>query len=187
RGDPNADFDGSGHCWVTDNGTGNFDLDGGPTILTTSAFDLSADANPVLSYAWWFTNDDGDDMMTVEASSDDGVTWTVLNVHTDTAGWQQAAVDLSGLTLTDTMRFRFVAADQPNNSLTEAAIDAFRLEAYGCGCAADLNGDTVLDIFDILEFLGRFGNGDLGADWNGDTILDIFDVTAYLSDFDACS
>ncbi|MCA9299325.1 MAG: hypothetical protein KDA28_09675, partial [Phycisphaerales bacterium] len=52
-------------------------------------------------------------------------------------------------------------------------------------CVVDLNGDTVLDIFDILEYLSRFSNGDPTADWNGDGVIDIFDVLAYLGDFSA--
>ncbi|MCA9300049.1 MAG: hypothetical protein KDA28_13345 [Phycisphaerales bacterium] len=51
------------------------------------------------------------------------------------------------------------------------------------GCAVDINGDTTLDIFDVLAYIGLFDGGDLAADWNGDTILDIFDVLAYLDAF----
>ncbi|MCA9298827.1 MAG: VCBS repeat-containing protein, partial [Phycisphaerales bacterium] len=54
-------------------------------------------------------------------------------------------------------------------------------------CAVDLNGDTLVDIFDILAFVGIFQAGGPQADWNGDTIVDIFDVLAYLADFeDGC-
>ena len=41
-GCPSADADGSGQCWVTSNLTGNNDVDGGPTTLTTGNYDLSA-------------------------------------------------------------------------------------------------------------------------------------------------
>ncbi|MCA9298176.1 MAG: hypothetical protein KDA28_03870, partial [Phycisphaerales bacterium] len=60
----------------------------------------------------------------------------------------------------------------------------YRIEAR-CACSADLNADTILDIFDIVAYLGLFDAGDPAADWNGDTTLDIFDVLAYLADFDA--
>ncbi|MCA9300392.1 MAG: hypothetical protein KDA28_15080 [Phycisphaerales bacterium] len=52
-------------------------------------------------------------------------------------------------------------------------------------CAADVNGDTVLDIFDVLSFLGLLDAGDLLADWNLDWTIDIFDVLSFLGDFDA--
>ena len=49
--------------------------------------------------------------------------------------------------------------------------------------AADWNGDTVADIFDITSYLADFSNGDLAADTNGDTVLDIFDVLDFLAIF----
>ncbi|MCA9299206.1 MAG: hypothetical protein KDA28_09080 [Phycisphaerales bacterium] len=52
-------------------------------------------------------------------------------------------------------------------------------------CPADWNGDTVLDIFDVLAFLGDFQGGSLNADITGDGLLDIFDVLAYLGLFEA--
>ncbi|MCA9298482.1 MAG: hypothetical protein KDA28_05415, partial [Phycisphaerales bacterium] len=50
-------------------------------------------------------------------------------------------------------------------------------------CAPDVNGDTILDVFDVLEFLQMFENHDPGADWNDDGIFDIFDITSYLGAF----
>ncbi|MCA9300840.1 MAG: hypothetical protein KDA28_17340 [Phycisphaerales bacterium] len=55
--------------------------------------------------------------------------------------------------------------------------------SYGNGDAADLNGDCVLDIFDLLRFLDLFEQQDPMADWNGDTIFDVFDVLAYVASF----
>ena len=52
-------------------------------------------------------------------------------------------------------------------------------------CIADLNGDCVLDFFDVGEFLVRFGGGDLRVDFNGDGVLDFFDVGAFLASFTA--
>lgn len=52
-------------------------------------------------------------------------------------------------------------------------------------CASDLNGDGLLDIFDIFAFLNLFNSGDFAADINGDGNLDIFDVFAYLDLFNA--
>jgi hypothetical protein len=52
-----------------------------------------------------------------------------------------------------------------------------------CGCAADLTGDGLLDIFDFLEFQNLFGLGDLRADFTGDGILDLFDFLEFQNEF----
>ncbi|MCA9299645.1 MAG: hypothetical protein KDA28_11295, partial [Phycisphaerales bacterium] len=55
-------------------------------------------------------------------------------------------------------------------------------------CAADLNADTILDIFDVIQFLAFLEAGHPFADWNDDTVVDVFDVLAYLADFESgCS
>lgn len=55
----------------------------------------------------------------------------------------------------------------------------------GAACVADLNGDGVLDFFDVSAFLSAFGSMDLTADFNGDGVLDFFDVSAFLTAFGA--
>lgn len=53
------------------------------------------------------------------------------------------------------------------------------------GCPADINGDTVLDFFDVQEFLSLFSAMDPAADFNNDTVFDFFDVQAFLQAFSA--
>ena len=50
-------------------------------------------------------------------------------------------------------------------------------------CAPDLNGDGVLDFFDVSAFLTAFGNQDASADFNNDSVWDFFDVSAFLTAF----
>ncbi len=50
-------------------------------------------------------------------------------------------------------------------------------------CAADLNGDGALDIFDVFLFIELFNEGDLRADFFVDKIIDIFDVHAFIEVF----
>jgi len=49
-------------------------------------------------------------------------------------------------------------------------------------CPADLNGDGILNFFDVSAFLTDF-NG--GGDYNGDGNTNFFDVSAFLTDYNA--
>lgn len=55
----------------------------------------------------------------------------------------------------------------------------------GSVCDADLNGDGVLDFFDVSAFLTLFNALDSDADLNDDGAWDFFDVSSYLSLFGA--
>ncbi|MFI4882046.1 MAG: GC-type dockerin domain-anchored protein [Phycisphaerales bacterium JB064] len=52
-------------------------------------------------------------------------------------------------------------------------------------CAADLDGDGELTIFDFLAFQNLFDAGDPAADFDGDGELTIFDFLAFQNAFDA--
>ncbi len=186
RGDPIIDYDGSGMCWLTDNASGDFDIDGGPTILTTSTFDLSLTSNPVLSYAHWFTNDDGDDQLIVEVSENNGVTWIELERVSDSIGWSVSEFRLLDfITLTQTVQVRFTAADQPNNSLTEAAIDRFMIVDSSCTpCPGDLTADGIVDVLDFFRFVELFDLADPAADLSADGIVDVMDFFLFIIAFD---
>ena len=127
-GSPPADHDGSGRCYVTDNRS-SFDVDGGPTQLMSPVLDLSATTGPVLRYAEWFTCDDplppAQDFLDVYLSSDDGATWVQVAHLPSHGGWVAHEVRIADyIPLTSTVRVLFTAQDVPNNSRTEAGIDA---------------------------------------------------------------
>ena len=50
-------------------------------------------------------------------------------------------------------------------------------------CQADLNGDGILDFFDVQFFLNAFADQALYGDYNEDGVNDFFDVQAFLNDF----
>ncbi len=187
RGDPTADSDGSGSCWLTDNVAGNSDVDGGPTRLISPAFDMTSNPGAVVSYSYWFTNDDNDDSLVVDVSDNNGATWTQVDSYSSGSGWTQASFKVADFVSTSAfVRVRFSASDNPNNSVTEAGLDDFRIQTYDCGgggCAVDLNSDGVADFFDIQAFLNLYSAQDAQADWNNDGAFDFFDVQSFLADF----
>ncbi|MCH8273432.1 MAG: choice-of-anchor B family protein [Armatimonadetes bacterium] len=135
RGDPASDYDGSGSCQLTGNRAGNSDVDGGPTRLISPILDLSADGLYFVSYARWFYNDDVDeDRLDVEISNDGGATWVTVESVPHVGAWVVKQFTVNDfVTPTATVRLRFSATDNPNNSVTEAALDAFVVTALDCG------------------------------------------------------
>jgi len=54
-----------------------------------------------------------------------------------------------------------------------------------CTCPPDLNGDGILDFFDISVFIQALGANDPVGDFNHDGIFNFFDVSSYLQSFSA--
>jgi len=55
-----------------------------------------------------------------------------------------------------------------------------------CGmCSADLNGDGVLNFFDVSAFLAAFAGDESVGDFNGDGRFDFFDISAFLAAFNS--
>ncbi|MFH0980142.1 MAG: hypothetical protein V2A79_01205, partial [Planctomycetota bacterium] len=193
RGDPLNDFDGSGRCYLTANRAGNSDVDGGPTRLISPTLDLSGVANPVLRYARWFTNDDLDaDRLDVEISNDNGGSWTLIESVPDTEGWIPREVRIADyVALTAQVKVRFSATDNPNNSVTEAALDAVKVIDISCGTVGngDFDGDHNVDLADFATFQICFGRPAAGECAPGnlyaDGIIDLKDFALFCAELEA--
>ena len=136
-------------CYVTGNatpgaGAGVNDVDNGRTTLTTTAFDATAAGNqrPVLEYWKWYSNDQGgapgSDVWRVELSNDGGASWAVVeSTLVSTEGWERVVFFVDDVTAPSTdMRLRFVAADEGDGSLIEAALDDLRVIDFTAVLAA---------------------------------------------------
>lgn len=184
RGDPPTDFDGSGACRLTDNVDGNSDVDGGPTILTSPLLDMSGLNDPYISYARWMTADPVGDEMIVELSGDDAGTWSEIERAGDGPGWDMYTFRVTDvLAPTTQMRIQFSVADVPSNSITEAAIDQFRVYDVDPK-PGDLNSDGVVNVSDILELLTNWGPcAGCAADLNSDGAVDVLDLLIMLANW----
>jgi len=130
RNDPPTDFDGSGKCFVTQDGPGNTDVDGGPTRLISRAFDLSSLSDPYLSYARWFVAG-GDDVMTVDVAN--GGQWVQVESIGSTAGWEVVTFRVSDYVVpTALTRMRFSVTDAGGATIVEAGIDQLRIVNLIC-------------------------------------------------------
>ncbi|MBZ0173190.1 MAG: hypothetical protein K8E66_12470, partial [Phycisphaerales bacterium] len=71
-------------------------------------------------------------------------------------------------------------------NFTDGARAVIELTVPGAGeCAADLNGDGVVDTRDFIAFLGAWAAGDPIADWDENGLIDTRDFLAYLRDWAA--
>ena len=71
----------------------------------------------------------------------------------------------------------------PNQNEVSLAGDLISHESDEAFCLADLNGDGVLNFFDVAEFLDLFAAQDPIADFSGDGIWNFFDVGDFLNAF----
>ncbi len=199
RGDPGADFDGSGRCYLTDNVAGNSDVDDGTVTLTSPMMDARG-TESYINYARWYSNTAGNapqaDVFIVEVSNNGGSSWTNLETVGPSGtevfgGWVDKSFRINDVfaTPTDQFRIRFMASDLGDGSVVEAAVDAVSIVSYTCedppSCAADWNNDGSVNFFDVQAFLGAFSSGDMATDLTGEGTLDFFDVQAFLGLFAA--
>ncbi len=193
RCDNPTDADGSGMCYVTGNGTDE-DVDGGSTILTSPAMAFNDGA--ILSYSRWYSNgancngaDPNNDYFYVDVSYNGGA-WTNLEtvgpVAESSGGWYFVEHTLAG---TGTVQLRFNCGDLNAGSVVEAAVDGVSLSRSFCdgpSCAGDVNGDSVVDVSDILAIVGAWGASSGPEDINGDGIVDVSDVLEVVAVWGPC-
>jgi hypothetical protein len=163
-------------CFVTGplagGGAGDYDVDGGPTHLTSPRLELAGYDAEISYWRWYHISTQLDDELLVQVSNDDGANWTTVESITNRQTWTLAQWRVGDfVTPTDEVRVRFTADDSPNNSLVEALIDDFAISILECGeseCPEDLNGDGVVNTEDLLTLLANWGtSGDGDIDGNG--------------------
>ncbi len=165
-------------CYVTGQGgvggtAGTSDLDGGPTRLTSPVIDASGLASAQVSYWRWFYSS-GSDSMVVEISNNNGGNWATLETVSSDPAWRQKTFRIADFVApTNQMRLRFSASDNPNDSITEAAVDDIVVESFECAgsvFAGDLNCDGVVNSTDVQAL-----------------VLALIDPSGYAAAYPSCS
>lgn len=199
RGDPTADADGSGACFLTANEAGNSDVDGGTVILTSPIMDAigNGDSQATLSYYRWYSNDVGNapasDTMFVEISNDNGQTWTNLETigpagNEVSGGWFRRNFPIADFVApTSQMRVRFIVSDLGDGSVVEAGVDGVEILLLECQAEpmfdlGDVNRDGSVNLLDIGPFIDLLNSGgfQLEADMNGDGVVNLLDVQGFI-------
>ena len=201
RGDPASDYDGSGYCYVTDNGADNSDVDDGITYLISPDIDLSA-GDAVASYAIWYTNDFGadpdNDLFKVYLSNNSGGSWTLAQTlgPNSSAGWNTYSLAVGDFVApTANVRIRFEASDLNSGSVVEAGVDAVTFQRVECESSAfpgDLNCDGNIDFDDIDGFVLALSGEEgylavypdclwMNADCDANDTVDFDDIDAFVA------
>ena len=185
--------------FVTGQGTpggplGENDVDGGRTTLISPTMDLGSANDAMISYWRWYSNDTGGgpnaDVFVVEISNDGGATWTSVETvgpsgSGTSGGWLFHEFNVADFVApTSQVSVRFIASDEADPSLVEAAVDDFLVRGFTCGTAGDVNGDGVVDVLDLIDLLLCFGQPanapcDM-ADVNGDGTVNVLDLIGLL-------
>lgn len=200
--DGDASPNGLGQAFVTENGlpggsAGASDLDGGPVTLTSPRLDLSQ-GDGVITYDRWFycstaSNPSTADFLVTEVSNDDGKSWVLVHSTGGTGGeWERVSFRVSDfVTPTATVRVRFVASDDLNNSVTEAGIDNFNVEVVSCDnatpCPGDVTGNQVVNVDDLLLVISSWGPcAGCDADTDGNGVVNVDDLLTVISGWGVC-
>ena len=134
---PEGDFTTDpGHiCFVTGNAAlgasgGTNDVDGGMTTLQSPVYDLSAYSNPIISYWYWYTNNQGltpgQDFWYVAVTEAGSGVWEVIQNTTESTpeNWLKNQFFLNDyITNFAEIQMRLRASDEGSGSLVEAAVD----------------------------------------------------------------
>jgi hypothetical protein len=167
-------------------------VDGGPTRLVSPSFDLAGEEAVITFDYWMFTANGTPDVFTAEISPDDGGSWLVVESLTSGgtgSAWATASfVAGDWITPTGAVRVRFSVSDFPNDSVTEAAVDEFRVDRVACAtCAGDVTGDGLVDVNDLLVTLTSWGPCDgCSADVDGDGVVGVDDLLVLLAGWGRC-
>lgn len=207
NGAPEADFDGSGQCWVTGLNPG-VDLDGGPVFLTSPAIDLTSTTDPYVSYARWFSNDTGSnpsqDSLSVEVSHNNGTNWFFLESvgpsgAEASGGWFRVKHRILDAlpSLTSEFKIRFIAFDSlSQDSTVEVGVDGLNVFDIVCevgGLCGDFDMDGDVDLADFASFAQCFAGPDnppdsncpagVDADCDDDGDVDLADFATFAQNF----
>ncbi|HRX84061.1 MAG TPA: M12 family metallo-peptidase [Phycisphaerae bacterium] len=197
RGDPPADFDGSGQCYVTENGTDYpaNDVDNGYAYLRSPVIDVSAGGT--LHFAVWLNDYPAapsgtmgpEDGLLVEYATDAaGTNWQTLRSYSGgLAAWREETVEIgSEIPASATFHLRFTAYDIPPGDVVEAGVDAVSITAFNCPAVGDGDFDSDGDV-DLADFAALqtcwtapvLAPACEPGDLNGDDALDTVDLDIF--------
>lgn len=151
--DTDAPEDNNSNCYVTGNGGGNAgsnDVDNGEVVLTTPNIKLGGFQTAVLSFDYWFVNSGGqgtppNDNFTVKASNGQQSV-TVFSTNQSNSAWLHSGDILLNnfITLNNSVKIQFIAADVNPGHLVEAGVDVFKVSGFSTSAPTVINSEFSL-------------------------------------------
>lgn len=143
RGDPLTCRGNLGSCYLTDNLSGNTDVDNGSTILSSPVFEMPFGGS--IEYSYWLNDIPGgelgsEDFLSVEVATDAaGTNWTELRKYISAANvWRVDTIEVGvEIEASSTIRVRFIAADLSPGDVVEAGVDEFEVATNTCADLQD--------------------------------------------------
>lgn len=130
-----------------------------------------------LTFNQWYRISTTVDFSTNRITSVSVTNLTTSATNTATPDWYVTGGSSSTLPLPPSIRC-FVGG------ATAGSIGGFdNVSVVSTGCAADFNGDTVLDFFDYLDFVAALAANEPSSDFNGDTVIDFIDYLDFVAAF----
>lgn len=194
-----AGFDGDPSSGSTGNNVYGYNLSGDyqnnlpERFLTSEVLDFTGVTEVSLNFERWLGMESATyDQAAIEVRQGEGSWQTIWN-HTggsfQNSSWAPHSYDISGIADNQSdIQVRWVMGTT-DVSVTYSGWNLDDIVFVGVvpisACDADINGDGVLDFFDISEFLRYFSALNPIADINGDGEYDFFDISGYLSLYSA--
>lgn len=132
------------------------------------------------------------DIEVLSASGDTAALTTTLGVITDLSSVGMGSFEVmlddasEGMyAATYTLRVYNSRSMFPGDVVVEDLTLSLTGEVGGGVCTPDINGDGVLNFFDVSAFLNAYSSGDLSVDFTGDGVLNFFDVSSFLNAYTA--
>jgi hypothetical protein len=121
-------------CYVTGASGGSIgdnDVDGGPTMLTSTAVNLAGGDAQMSFYLYNYHTDYGTQQPLEIHLSNDGSTWKKIMTVNHKPSWHLQSFKVGDhITPTANVQMRLIACDNPNDDIVEALIDDLKVERY---------------------------------------------------------
>jgi hypothetical protein len=193
--DPPGGATGENVCGVNINGDYSTSP-GGPWYLSTGPIDCGNLTQVSLRFMRWLNTDYQPYVWATVEVSNDGTGWTTVweNGASEIAedAWSQQLYDISAIadqqpTVYARWGYAVAAGAWPYSGWNIDDVEILGVEPGGAECAADTDGNGVVEIVDLLAVMAAWGQAGGPEDIDGDGTVGVGDLLAVLAQWGPCT